>query len=494
MKYQLAASTIKNGFLFTCAIVFMAACGGGGGSSSNDQDITEDDPGNTTTPTTLRLTELAPNSQSNLAVEIESLDLNSDGHQDLVISRISDSYFHYRLIEAYINNGDETFTNETNKFFGHVNEFQATSNPDYESSGRWVEKFYLSDLDMDGRVDLIPHHDYFRTFESRLAPGPNRFNEDLKILPPLLAQPDGSFMPMDWDDLPTLGLLVPIDADGDQDIDLLVHRLVDPTAGGAVQFRWALLCNGAADTGNFTFELCDADIPLLARDDHPWFIYSPTVIDANSDGHLDLVYSGPRFENDSFVNEVAAIVALTNTGTNSFIDDDTVLHMPPSLIHAREIGAADLNGDQLNDIVFTGHGYDSGGFEGEFNDFMLSAPTSGQLNGDTGSKAPFYYRGFTHASDMADIDNDGDIDIVFADITGADTDTRDLLYFLRNNGNAEFETVAIPYETQDGSLPFITAIKLVDLNNDSYVDLVLGGNDNKHPVTVIWNTGTSSGF
>ena len=87
-------------------------------------------------------------------------------------------------------------------------------------------------------------------------------------------------------------------------------------------------------------------------------------------------------------------------------------------ISVYRIHPADFNGDGDVDFVFSSSGEDYNPFPGEEN-FMLWN-TNGKLFKDAGTSTTHNYRGFTHMSDIADVDNDGDKDIVWWDLGGKD--------------------------------------------------------------------------
>ena len=213
------------------------------------------------------------------------------------------------------------------------------------------------------------------------------------------------------------------------------------------------------------------------------------VADLNSDGFLDVFYAGPKWKNDGFINETAPFVVLENQKNGTFKEtSDTQIVTSEQVTHAREAHAADFNGDQFLDIIVTSHGYDGGNFEGERN-LLLLANNDTQLDTQASNQTPFNYKGFTHSSDIGDIDNDGDMDIVFADITGADVAHNGNIQIFINDGNANFNRKSTAYVLSDGGDMFLVSTKLVDLNNDGYLDLVLGGDDVKSPAVILWNDG-----
>lgn len=160
--------------------------------------------------------------------------------------------------------------------------------------------------------------------------------------------------------------------------------------------------------------------------------------------------------------------------------------------HLREMVKADVNGNGSSDIIVAAHGYDTGNLDGEFNGVL--SINNAMLDGTVVDQTPFNYIGFSHSLDAADIDNDGDIDIVISDITGIDVANDQSIRLLRNDGAGQFSTEYIPLTIEDGSLPFITASKFVDLNQDGFVDLVLGGDQRKHDLAIIWNDGKGNFF
>ena len=201
------------------------------------------------------------------------------------------------------------------------------------------------------------------------------------------------------------------------------------------------------------------------------FIYGYAVIDFNHDGLEDLVYGGPVWRNteNGFVDELAELTILLNQGEGRFIQGTEVIFPDeaPALVHARDAKTNDFNGDGYADLFFIGHGYDNPPFPGEKNVLVLSQPDgsyadlSGQLNNPV--------NGFTHSSAVGDIDNDGDIDLIAADLG--------LIYVLKNDGTGTFNSRILPFPAS-----FWTSCELVEL------DLVLGAGNSDSDSLVLWNT------
>ena len=454
----------------TCLLLF--GCGGGG-SGGNDNESTTTT--TTTTPDTIRKTPtqlpvFLGVQDNTIITDIIHLDLNDDGYEDLVMVRTRSDY-HLVQLQALINNGDETFSDQTEKYF------MAFENAYYY----WIDKIYLADLNNDGFDDLIAHHDQSH-WEQAIG------THNVAEMPPLLKSENDQFEFMSWNDLGAVGSLIPIDIDNDGDIDLMSHRFVN-FGTETQQIVWTTYINELTQTGIFSYTKSNNQIDTVIGADSPSFIYSPAIADLNSDGYLDIFYTGPKWKSNGFVDELAPYVGLINQQDGTFKEESPALFAnAEKTTHSREIHAADFNNDQLIDLLVSSHGFDGADFAGEKN-VLLLANAEQQFTTDTVKQEPFNYRGFTHSSAIGDIDNDGDIDIVFSDITGADVDASGNIQLFFNDGVANFSKRSTAYKQGDGGDMFIISTKLVDLNNDGFLDLVLGGNDASSPAIVMWNDG-----
>ena len=484
------------------AIIFslsfgLTACGGGGGEANSD-NLEPVDKTPTPVETVVDMTQIDVGIQElgNLTVRLATVDFNLDGLPDLLLSRVADSYNVGANIQALQNNGDKTFSDVSDDYFGDVNDW---GNQVYNGSGKsisgdkaWIESFKIADLNNDGLDDIIP------TFDSFKIHSPDGFttstlDKSYEYLPPLIKNESGSYTAMQWKDLPTGGAMLPMDIDNDGDIDLITYRFLgyDQTSESWVaNLDWSIIENLTKDTGIFQFSTTTKTVEFAVAANHPAFIYAPQVIDLNNDDLLDIVYSGPQWRG-GWVNEPAAIVALVNDGSGNLKEQsNTYLTNKHELVHARDAATADFDGNGQSDVLFAGHGFDSGTLAGESNHIL--AQIDNLLDGESLSQDSLKYKGFTHSLAVGDVDNDGDIDIVFSDITGEEVENSQLIRLLRNNGTGGFTTEFIPIKVADDSLPFVVSSLLVDLNNDGYQDLVLGGDQNKHDMLIIWNDGTGN--
>ena len=191
-----------------------------------------------------------------------------------------------------------------------------------------------------------------------------------------------------------------------------------------------------------------------------------TYIDVNNDGLMDLIsFTGIG----TSIGDLQQANIFINNGLDNFEQDDSFWQgNKPSLVHPRKALKADFNGDGEADVFFIGHGYDAEPFKGETLTYMLST-TNGYEARNLSDV------GFWHGGSAADIDNDGDMDIVL--VTGGNDFT-----FYRNDGLGNFtkskSSVVMP------SHGYYT-LELIDINGDSIPDIVTGGHENEGAISTV---------
>jgi len=146
------------------------------------------------------------------------------------------------------------------------------------------------------------------------------------------------------------------------------------------------------------------------------------------------------------------------------------------LVHGRKLLLGDFNNDSFVDVFFMGHGYDLEPRSGEFNKILMS-------NGEGGFKETEFtdYVSFYHGGASGDIDNDGDIDIVVSDAGRGKS-----LLMINNNGSFQMLDNLIDQSLMRG----MYNAELFDVNNDGFLDLILGGHDwdyNQNPDCEWWD-------
>jgi hypothetical protein len=178
------------------------------------------------------------------------------------------------------------------------------------------------------------------------------------------------------------------------------------------------------------------------------------AVDIDGDGDLDLVVAslGVLFPSN---NRIGAVVILENLGDGRFVNHVVADH----LARVADVRAGDLDGDGDLDLVVAGFGYDSGEISWlenkggwKFEQHVLMG-LSGWIN-----------------AIPADIDNDGDLDIV-----GLVSQEWEEIWAFVNDGRGHFTSKLIWGSTNpDWGSSWIT---LADLDKDGDVDILYSNGD-----------------
>ena len=197
--------------------------------------------------------------------------------------------------------------------------------------------------------------------------------------------------------------------------------------------------------------------------------------DFNDDGLVDIFYS----PSDGSTSAVSAEVYI-NDGMGGFDLDGGLLGVdPPGGVAPRKALPGDFNGDGRPDVFVVDHGYDHPPFPGAAPFAVLSSDT-----GYVKAQGLDGIIGFHHGGASADIDADGDLDVLV-------TDNRS--FFLVNDGTGNF--VWDPDRIEGIESDGIFTAELVDVDRDGYVDVLAAGNEYQgFPTQILWgdNTGVFS--
>ena len=197
-------------------------------------------------------------------------------------------------------------------------------------------------------------------------------------------------------------------------------------------------------------------------------------LDLDGDGDTDIFMSDLRKRPEVYLNN----------GNDSFIFESSFFKNLPIIEHPRKAITGDFNNDGREDIYMANHGLDYVPFDGEPPSLVLSSK-----NGYT-FKTLKDFSGFQHGAASADIDSDGDIDIV-GFITSSSIKSNIGLMILKNDGNGNFtadrtQLKALHGSSDRWSLNCYTD-ELVDVDQDGYVDLLLGCIRNgAHGTEIFW--------
>lgn len=251
-------------------------------------------------------------------------------------------------------------------------------------------------------------------------------------------------------------------------------KAIVPTSGLAVQAQtgssWACLPR-YSDPDEFLHLNPPSDL---------WGVRSA---DFDDDGWPDAVLwrahfqSGESFELDVLLNDGNGKMVLGTTEVFS----GTI----PSVVEGRELVLADFNGDDRPDMFFADNGMDTDPFPGYQNTLVLSVPGGKMV--DATSHLP-QQSDQTHSATAADIDGDDDIDLYVGNLGGGGVPPQIWL----NSGTGVF-TVAeglLPPEQTNASLNWYTTSEFVDVNNDTFPDLILGQGNPNRDSHVLVNDGT----
>jgi hypothetical protein len=398
-------------------------------------------------------------------------DFDGDGDLD-AFATIRGSFDQMTKIKVWRNNGDGTF-----------------AAPIEFTTGQGPAGIVIADFTGDSKPDVITAN-YGGSSISLL-----RHNG-------LNGQQAGFLPPVTFNATNHAEKIAAADVNGDGILDVVVGETVDigPLATLAVMIN----------TGNGNFAA-----PVI-YDAAPGGRFGSTAValaDLDNDGDVDLI-GGGLYENGSIDN--GAVTIRRNNGNGTFGAAEIILFTNPNFVpNPKEITTGFINGDGFPDIVAavpSGRAIEgfvvvnsngSGGFntpvyyeasqqtfdvavvdldkEGH-GDVITVANSSAAVtvhknlgNGSFPVLTRYEVASLSDAVESADIDNDGDIDIVVngeVDIVSLDA----VVKILKNNGNGTFAP-AIDYTPARN----FADMKLRDINGDGFVDLIFGPDANDPP-------------
>ncbi|MEW5873151.1 MAG: FG-GAP-like repeat-containing protein [Chloroflexota bacterium] len=201
----------------------------------------------------------------------------------------------------------------------------------------------------------------------------------------------------------------------------------------------------------------------------PSDLFGLVPADFNDDGWLDvLVYRG-----FNQTQNAAPLEILLNDGHgNLYLGTDQVFsESVPSTVAPREAVVADFNGDGRPDIFLADQGLDAPPTPGQRNSIALSIPDG--LMVDASANWPDF-TDFSHSATAADIDMDGDVDLYVGNTWGENMIPPAI--FLNSDGKGTFIHAGgrLPYPLEDLDFGAFTTSEFVDVNNDTFPDLILG--------------------
>ncbi len=251
---------------------------------------------------------------------------------------------------------------------------------------------------------------------------------------------------------------------------------------------------------NYTLKTQLLDWPQPSRH------FFPAVGDLNADGRQDLVIlaqyyplDGNTF--DKLQPQQGRVFLAQANGTYALAPSDLFPIDDLRTVHARKTLFVDLNGDGRKDLFIADHGWDAPPYPGYPNHLFLSTLTGGWRNAD--NELP-RVSDFSHGAAAADIDGDGDLDIVVLNGYNHSTNPATNSYVLINDGSGRFTRADDRLPAQSGQLLYIWSAngkahhlvdaEFSDLDGDRLPDLVVMA-DAAHDfnafrqTTIFWNLG-----
>ncbi len=210
--------------------------------------------------------------------------------------------------------------------------------------------------------------------------------------------------------------------------------------------------------------------------------------DLNGDGHLDLVFS-----NSMHTKLMTNTYVYHNYSVNSYVYWGTSTgYMPSNKTELPTLGStahsvADLNRDGYLDIVFT-NGFN--GSSGKINSYIYWGSSSGFSASNRAELPTLGTEGLTHVprNAIADVNGDGYLDLVFSGHTDGSTyKVNSYVYLGSATGYSKGKRVELPTMGAAGC-------SVADLNGDGQMDIVFSnhtdGGSNKLDSYVYWGSAT----
>ncbi|MEM7138416.1 MAG: VCBS repeat-containing protein [Myxococcota bacterium] len=324
-------------------------------------------------------------------------DFNLDGYLDLILSRVAPDQLSGAGLQLLVNDGAGRFVDGSDAIVETFDEEQ------------WLPWAHAADIDADGRPDVV------------ISAG---FGERSLILH---NTPEGTFE-AHREHLDLIGVDYGQMAHGDVDGDGLVDLVA--LVGDTVQSRIQVLLNRSTAPGSFQWQALPAMfVPIQGL--------SGALLDWDDDGDLDLV--GTRFQWPPATSE-DGVSLFENDGHGSFSEAPPAMLVgaPVPTEHPRVFSVADFNGDGRSDLLIGDHGLDQPPFAGFQNQLLVQQAQGGVADESLARLGE--RNGFTHCACAADVDNDGDVDLLTCDLN---VNQESGVVLSVNDGSGQFDNVLI---------------------------------------------------
>jgi hypothetical protein len=205
------------------------------------------------------------------------------------------------------------------------------------------------------------------------------------------------------------------------------------------------------------------------------FFNNSVLTDFDADGDKDLVAFDVA---ESTIPETPAPVFAYRNDAGVFVDVTASVLGNLTTVGATYPIVADFNGDGVQDLFVGDFGSDHIPWPGGLAKILIGTP-NGRLVDESATRLP-QRRLNTHSTTAADIDGDGDLDIFMGNISGAAPNGGPFVYLNDGHGHFSEATDRIPTDVANREANRVyTGSLLVDVDGDSFPDLVLGGTQNE---------------
>ena len=194
--------------------------------------------------------------------------------------------------------------------------------------------------------------------------------------------------------------------------------------------------------------------------------YGAAVGDVDNDGDLDIVIANGDATNSLYYNN----------GTSTPFDGVTPEAIGTSADDSRAIALGDVNGDGHLDVLV--------GNSSAEDELYLSNGTASPYAGVTPLKLPASIFSFTRSIALADLDRDGDLDVVTGKYNRANS------IYLNDGSNDPFTNS--PGRTVGNDGYYTEGIVIADINGDGYPDILSANLTDPHEIHL--NNGTADPF
>lgn len=357
-------------------------------------------------------------------------DVNEDGERDLLVANnCADSNCTTGSVGVLLGNGDGTFRAAVT----------------YGSGGYAADSIATADVNGDGKPDLI-------VANSICIPLGVCGSGSVGVL---LGNGNGTFQPVvTYDSGGFSAASVAVgDFDGDGNPDLFVANTC--TADGPFECITGSV-GVLTGNGNGTFRTA------VSYNSGGNGAASVSTADVNADGAQDLIVANACGDGGGYGCTMGSLGVLLNNSNRTFY---AARNYGSGGYEADSVAVADLNGDGKLDLVVANLSADPGGPEGTIG--VLLGNGDGTLQG-----AVIYGSGgIAESIAVADVNLDGNLDLVVADQCESSNCTSGSIGLLLGNGDGTFQA-AISYRLEG----FPNSVAVADVNGDGKPDVLTASN------------------